>query len=378
MEDRKTTHNLAPLALGAAIICFPGRPTIAQVSVAKFHRDFSGALVFTFDDALPSQLMYAAPYLDQVGLKGSFYLITRNIVDGTGAPAIGKPTTWTGWKALANNGHEIGSHTLTHANLTQVAADQAARELSESALAIKDKLGITPVTLAYPFNAWNPSVAAESRKTYMAFRDFQVGYGNVSGFANTAAAMNKYADDAVTGKRAQVGMIHGLGEPYAPMDPAVFLEHLKYCRKLADEGKLWVARFCDLIKYQKERDSLRVTVKAQTAVRVEFLAECPLDPVAYDFPLTLKVVYTGAVPAKAVAMRAGQAAPLPVEIQPGRILVQAAPGPGLITVDWSGGTGLAPGQAQATPRKGSPRKFIASGRQLQPVQGRKPTPEFLK
>ncbi len=342
----------------------------AQVTVAKFKDDCNGAYVFTFDDALPTQLIYAAPYLDQVGLKGSFYLITRNVADGDAAPAIGKPTTWKGWKVLADSGHEIGSHTLSHPDLTTLSADSAAKELEGSAQAIKTKLGLTPITLAYPYNSRNTAVTALALKTYMAAREYQSTYGDVSGGANTADAMNKFPDAAVTARKLMIGMIHGLTEPYAPLDPAQFLVHLKYCRKLADDRKLWVARFCDASKYGTERDSLKLTVKTQTAGHAEFTAASPLDAARYDFPLTFKVAYSGDAPASAQALRAGSSVPLPLEILPGFILIQAVPGPAAITVDWPGGTGLAP-SAKSLSSPGNPAsrpRYLPDGRRFRSRQ----------
>lgn len=349
MPHRKTPRSIRPTpALGPypawlGLILLSAFACRAQVAIAPFKLDYAGAFAFTFDDALPSQLIYAVPYLNQVGLKGSFYLITGNVADGAaGGPAIGKQTVWADWKAVADSGHEIGSHTLTHRDLTAMTAEEAAQELTGSAQAIRDKLGITPVTLAYPYNAWNLAVHRLALKTYVAARLSQVGYGDVAGFAATAAAMNGYADAAVAGKKLQIGMIHGLTEPYAPMDTAQFLEHLKYCRKLMDEGKLWVATFGEISKYRIERDSTTVAVQTQAGMTAAFTAQSPLDTVLYNVPLTFLIPYTGAAPAGVVATRAGAKPALPVIVRAGLILVQAVPGPGLITVDWSPTAALAP------------------------------------
>ena len=61
----------------------------------------------TFDDGHPSQLEKAVPILDDVGLKGTFYLNPR-----------GEGDSWRDrlavWEAVARMGHEIGNHTLSH------------------------------------------------------------------------------------------------------------------------------------------------------------------------------------------------------------------------------------------------------------------------
>ena len=355
------TSAYAAALLVASLAC--PLPVRAQVTVARFQGDFTGAYVFTFDDALSSQQIYAAPYLDQVGFKGSFYLVTKWISDATTTPEVGEPSTWKGWKAVADSGHEIGSHTLTHPDLVTLSPDSADKELAGSALLIREKLGITPVTLAYPYNSRNADVTARMRKTYLAAREYQSTYGDVAGGANTAEAMNKFTDAAVTSRKLLIGMIHGITEPYAPMDPAQFLIHLKYCRKLVDDRKLWVARFCDAVKYGAEHDSIQLTVKAQSDGHVEFLAESPLDPVRYDYPLTFKVAYAGNAPVSARALRAGASEPLPLEIRPGFLLITAVPGPKAISVDWPGGTGVVPTvkHGAAAPRS---TRYLATGRRL--------------
>ncbi|MEO7888456.1 MAG: polysaccharide deacetylase family protein [Vicinamibacterales bacterium] len=313
-------------------------PVQAAVTVAKHQWNVPGAFVFTFDDALPSHLIYAAPLLNQVGLKGSFYLTVMKVGDGPpDSAAIGQPTStsWSGWKVLADSGHEIGSHTMTHPRLTGLSAEQVSKELQESAAKIKEKLGITPVTLAYPFNAKNPAVTALMRETYIAAREFQVGYGAEGGpdFAVTAAAMNKFVDDAIAGNKLQIGMIHGLTEPYAPTDPVAFLEHLKYCRQLVDQKQLWVPTFAAYSKYTIGRDSVRITELPSARPRtLEFRAESPLDPRLYDVPLTFMYKIPGAKADSVKVVRGN--APVNFRYDGDLVLVEALPGPEPIKITW--------------------------------------------
>jgi peptidoglycan/xylan/chitin deacetylase (PgdA/CDA1 family) len=61
------------------------------------------AISLTYDDALKSQLDFAIPQLDAVGLKGTFFLMGRQI--GNEVPR---------WRAAAAGGHELGNHTINH------------------------------------------------------------------------------------------------------------------------------------------------------------------------------------------------------------------------------------------------------------------------
>jgi len=61
------------------------------------------AIVLTYDDSLRSQLDVAIPQLNEVGLKGTFFL------NGTFAPE-----DLSRWRAVAAAGHELGNHSMFH------------------------------------------------------------------------------------------------------------------------------------------------------------------------------------------------------------------------------------------------------------------------
>ena len=64
-----------------------------------------GAVSLTFDDGRVSQLEKAIPAMDELGLRGTFYL----------TPAGDQwRERYAPWKEVAAAGHEIGNHTLSH------------------------------------------------------------------------------------------------------------------------------------------------------------------------------------------------------------------------------------------------------------------------
>jgi peptidoglycan/xylan/chitin deacetylase (PgdA/CDA1 family) len=96
------------------------------------------AVSLTYDDALASQLRYAVPVLDRHGLKATFFLSGQNL---------------SGFAPLAQAGHELASHTVTHpcnAELAALSPDEMASELDGSIAAVH-ALGTTgKLTFAYP------------------------------------------------------------------------------------------------------------------------------------------------------------------------------------------------------------------------------------
>ena len=76
-----------------------------SVTVARWPGDRQAAISLTFDDALITHLQVAGPILKKHHLNGTFFVATGN-------------ERWhdhlEAWRRLAQEGNEIGNHTVTH------------------------------------------------------------------------------------------------------------------------------------------------------------------------------------------------------------------------------------------------------------------------
>jgi peptidoglycan/xylan/chitin deacetylase (PgdA/CDA1 family) len=71
----------------------------------------------------------------------------------------------------------IGSHTSTHARLTELPATQVSRELSDSKRQLEDLLGKPVRYFAYPYGLFNPAVRdAAERSGYRAACSTRSGF----------------------------------------------------------------------------------------------------------------------------------------------------------------------------------------------------------
>lgn len=84
------------------------------------------AISLSYDDALNSQLDNALPALNQRGLKASFYVVPLSVAFKDRIEE---------WRQLAEQGHELGNHSLFHACLSS----KPGREWVQSANALDDK-----------------------------------------------------------------------------------------------------------------------------------------------------------------------------------------------------------------------------------------------
>lgn len=112
-------------------------------------------LAITFDDSYRDNLQ-AAQILADLGLPATFFVPTSFI--GTdrvfewdrGLPRMPN-LTWNDVRTMVRLGFEIGSHTVTHANMGIIGAEQARNELILSRTIIEDQLGEACRWFAYPF-----------------------------------------------------------------------------------------------------------------------------------------------------------------------------------------------------------------------------------
>jgi peptidoglycan/xylan/chitin deacetylase (PgdA/CDA1 family) len=146
------------------------------VAGGRFRRGRRGVAI-TFDDGLQSVVSRAVPILARHGLVGTVFLPTAHVgrarpVDW---PVVGQwiggphehelaPMTWDDAARLVQAGWEVGSHTVTHPDLT-VLDDAALREeLVESRRECEDRLGVRCRSLAYPYGAVDRRVARAARR----------------------------------------------------------------------------------------------------------------------------------------------------------------------------------------------------------------------
>jgi peptidoglycan/xylan/chitin deacetylase (PgdA/CDA1 family) len=108
------------------------------------------ALSLSFDDGRTSQVEGGTALLDRHGVKATFY-VTPAAVERRLA----------GWRQAVASGHEIGNHSLTHPcsgnfpwsrgrALEDYTLERMRTELVGANARIRDLLGVTPVSFAYP------------------------------------------------------------------------------------------------------------------------------------------------------------------------------------------------------------------------------------
>jgi peptidoglycan/xylan/chitin deacetylase (PgdA/CDA1 family) len=125
-----------------------------------------GYAVVTFDDGLRDNYTTALPILRQYGIPATVYVAVGFIggsspwiAPGPAAEMLSEDEV----RALAVAGWEIGAHTMTHPDLSQLDCDRCLTEIESSRDALARMTGARIETFAYPYGRYGPAAVAATR-----------------------------------------------------------------------------------------------------------------------------------------------------------------------------------------------------------------------
>jgi peptidoglycan/xylan/chitin deacetylase (PgdA/CDA1 family) len=134
------------------------------------------AFAVTFDDAYRSVMRNARPVLDDLGVPATVFAPTSMVgkpgpmvwdgIDhwlGTAYEPELTCMSWAELRELRGAGWEIASHTKSHPRLTELEDDELGTELVESREVCERELGLSSVTLAYPYGIHDARVRSAAR-----------------------------------------------------------------------------------------------------------------------------------------------------------------------------------------------------------------------
>jgi peptidoglycan/xylan/chitin deacetylase (PgdA/CDA1 family) len=276
--------------------------------VTTWPENRTAAISLTFDDGLLSQLRNVGPILKRRHLHGTFFVITGS-------------KTWLGhldeWRRLAEEGNEIGSHSVHHpCMLPQIkphsedyTPEMMKAEIQQSAHAIIAALEThRGLTFAYPCDnetfgpPWDDTRNQVRYLSFVAEFYFAARMDN-GGLPNNPPELNPLT---VHGLNRTVGLdfprlqtmmepvlsshqwgvyeFHGVGGDHLAISAEAFDGLASY---LQQHGEIWCATFGDVVRYIQERRALEIKPAESDDRRVQFKLRWPLEFRVYDLPLTL-------------------------------------------------------------------------------------------
>ncbi len=143
------------------------------LTVAEFVRRARGGTpppglaALSFDDGMDDNHSVVLPILRDYGIPATVYVVTG---------LIGMPNPWLSpgahsrmmtveeLRELADAGVELGAHSVTHPDFSQLDRETSLREMVESRDTLERLTGAAVTTFAYPFCKYNAASAAAARE----------------------------------------------------------------------------------------------------------------------------------------------------------------------------------------------------------------------
>ena len=301
-----------------------------SVSVKTWADDKKSAFSFTFDDSFMSQYTYAVPVLDRFGFHGTFFAISGAVTDGP--PQDWRYAYWWQLKQMADEGHEIGAHTMTHPDLTKIPVGDIYTpntlnyELYRSKELIEKNIpGYKCISLAYPYCTFNDTVEEiasqyfESARTCGDYSEpsYVKGmnwYGILAEEPQFDMPRNSTADDqdefvqyttnvqneSIANGQWAVFFAHEVvpmsqisagadTTMWFPVSTEWLTQLCQWVKQKSDSNQVWVETFGNVTRYIKEREHFNYNIVSSSAGRIEISTATGLDSSIFNYPLTVDI-----------------------------------------------------------------------------------------
>jgi hypothetical protein len=232
---------------------------------------------------------------DEFGFKLTLFTPTN---------ASGMPLpNWTVLQSVADEGHEVASHTVTHPYLNQLTLAEQQDELKNSKDSIETHVtGHKCITLAYPYcvggsdslclvyyiaaRACQGSIESKNPRNFLNLSSIICGS---QGSVKTGADFNSRVNGAANSKGWCVYLIHGLdseSDGWSPTSSTELRSSLEYLD--ANRDKFWVATFVNVVCYIKERNAASVAELSVLENSITVQVTDTLDDEIYNYPITVR------------------------------------------------------------------------------------------
>ncbi|MDD3078812.1 MAG: polysaccharide deacetylase family protein [Paludibacter sp.] len=292
------------------------------VMATRWYNNAKSAMALTFDDGFEAHYTYAYPVLKEHNIPATFFVNSGNLVH-KGETQKDRYGFWEDFKTMSDNGYEIGSHSLTHADLTSLSADDVAEELEQDKENIETNIGKKCLSHAYPYCQNNEDVqeiatplfigarqcsslendASLSRSECYTINSDLLTWAEPRSLSNDSASFDdlKSSIESTVRRNRNFGVlcIHEVlpfsllstSDTYEIATTEWLTEMCEYLAEKKASGDIWPATFGDIVQYAQERDNMRVlrTEINSDSIEYDITVQTFLDTTVFYHPLTLTV-----------------------------------------------------------------------------------------
>ena len=290
---------------GYLLICLLSFTIMIQaqdLKLCKWYNHKAAALVMTFDDWLQGHPQIVIPILDELELRGTFFVTTHNLQGRNDFERMRKAVL---------NGHEIGNHTVSHPALTALPFKAAKTEILDAQKLLTDSLPHNELlSFAYPMGTKTSEIMELlAEEKYIGARgvsplnESAIIYPEAvdSRFFNvptvrvwnimTISKVNQWLSYAVKGGGMLNFMIHSVFDENIPKGWDAIPE--SYFQQFAQvvaarRSEFWITTFGQAMKYQKQYLSSSIHVVEKTAEKMSFVLTYSLEDPFKFHPMTIE------------------------------------------------------------------------------------------
>tara|TARA_R100000027_G_scaffold2734_4_gene2662 strand:+ start:2995 stop:4035 length:1041 start_codon:yes stop_codon:yes gene_type:complete len=296
-----TGSPLRHLLAATLLLLFAGSLTplraadeIGSTQVAPWKDNRTAAFLLMFDDGWPGQLMVAIPELQKRDLTATFYMV----------PLKGEYKVHADkWAEAIKGGNIIyGNHTMTHQGVRDY--EHAQTEIVECTRIIREELqpipgkpnrlvsfakpGVPKGKWTLPKEDYERVLAEDNMIKRPTFRDHGAVY-----HLQELNEMTALADEAIATQGTEYLILHGVErigskwQDFWALKQEIFLPLLDYLAEKQATNELWVTDHISWHQYKTEREAASISVLQADEESIELELSASVDPVLYDYPLTL-------------------------------------------------------------------------------------------
>jgi hypothetical protein len=295
----------------------------------NYADDRQSAFSLTFDDGLLTHIENVQPILNQYGFKGTFYVLPPYLTESL--PGIWRYGTWPGFQAMANDGHEIGSHTMNHDSLPTLSwgdintEGTLLYELYQSKIFIEQKIPLEKcISLDYPYTLHNSVVDSAASLFYENGRtlgqvpndssltkqqlyglkakvvEFNLPRNSVNDDLDELYTFLDWTQNSINNHKWGMIIIHdvvpfsGLQELlntgiYEPITNEWLTSLCDFLWARSSDKEVWVETAGNVTRYIKERDNSEYEIISSSNQIIEINVFNNLDNSIYNYPLSVYV-----------------------------------------------------------------------------------------
>jgi|GEM_PF-1971448 len=285
--------------------------------ILKWPQDKRAAVSLTFDDGTLDQYEVAAPLLGKAGIRATFFIITGPRgsgvwMDGAHPRAL---FSWSDALEIAKQGHEIGSHGISHSDLRRLWWKRDRKriegELEDSKTEIlryipkKYLPGGADLSFSWPYWRTTPGLEQLAGEYYVAGRSgegvlplevvrkpYAIHSKRVMSH-DSIESWSRHVQKVRQSKGWLLLTLHGIDNGnlknhdigWQPIREAKFEALLE----MVAAEDLWTAPFGEVYRYSRERNRAHLVVEAMYPDRIFLRVEDGLDDQVFNIPLTVEL-----------------------------------------------------------------------------------------